>query len=222
MGRRQTSRVQNMMRNAPPNPVQCSCMRGIFIVLDGPDASGTTTHAKLLANRLKASGRAVLLTAEPTDGPLGKEIRAALKNGKSDPMALQQLFTCDRAWHAENVIEPAVDNGKIVVCDRYWYSTIVYAEAQGLDASELKKLNRKFIQPSCVIFTLPPPDVAIGRLGKRHSREVFERADIQRKIHAGYTAMARGDPSIHVVDTSGPVETVGGEIWMAARATMQP
>lgn len=211
-----------MMRNAPPNPVQCSRMRGIFIVLDGPDASGTTTHAKLLADRLKASGRAVLLTAEPTDGPLGKEIRAALKNGKSDPMALQQLFTSDRAWHAENVIEPAVNNGEIVVCDRYWYSTIVYAEAQGLEVRELKKLNRKFIQPSCVIFTLPPPDVAIGRLEMRHSREVFEDADLQRKIHAGYAMLARGDQSIHIIDTSEPMEAAAGEIWKAARATMKP
>ncbi|MBI2636359.1 dTMP kinase [Candidatus Peregrinibacteria bacterium] len=197
-------------------------MRGIFIVLDGPDASGTTTHAKLLADRLKASGRAVLLTAEPTDGPLGNEIRAALKNGKSDPMVLQHLFTRDRAWHVDNVIEPALKNGKIVVCDRYWYSTIVYAEAQGLDVSELKKLNRKFIQPSCVIFTLPPLDVAIGRLEKRRFREMFEDAELQRKVHARYAMFARGDQSIHVIDTSNAVETAAGEIWKVARATIEP
>lgn len=197
-------------------------MRGIFIVLDGPDASGTTTHAKLLADRLEAAGCPVFLTAEPTDGPLGKEIRDSLKSGRTDPMALQLLFTADRAWHVENVIEPAIKSGRIVVCDRYWYSTIVYAEAQGLKVDELKNMNRKFIQPSCVIFTLPLPEVAIERLGKRHSREVFEDAKLQRKIHARYAMLAHGDPSIHVIDTAGPMEAAAGKIWKVARATMEP
>ncbi len=195
-------------------------MQGIFIVFDGPDAAGTSTHAQLLAERLEAAGCPVLLTAEPTDGPLGKEIRDALKSGKADPMALQLLFTRDRAWHVRHVIEPALAEGKCVVCDRFTPSTIVYAEAQGLDSTELNNLNSNFPQPDCTIFTLPPLEVALQRLAVRASSEIFEREDFQRKIHAGYANMAAADPSIQVIDTSGPQEKAADEIWRAVSATL--
>lgn len=188
-------------------------MQGMLIVLDGPDAAGTSTHAQLLAERLEAAGRSVLLTAEPTDGPLGREIREALKSGKADPMALQLLFTADRAWHVRHVIEPALAEGTCVVCDRYVPSTIIYAEAQGIDSIELKTLNNNFPQPHCTIFTLPPLQVTLQRLAMRASHEVFEREDVQRKIRAGYAAMAATDPSIHVIDTSAAIPVSADAIW---------
>ncbi len=198
-------------------------MKGIFIVLDGPDATGTSTHAALLARRLEAAGQLVLLTAEPTGGPVGRRIREFLKMRPStgavtDPLELQMLFTEDRAWHVKNVIEPALAEGKTVICDRYSPSTIIYAEAQGLDSMELKELNNKFLRPTCTIFTLPPVEIALTRLAKRASKEVFERDDFQRKIHAGYTAFATADPSIHVIDTSGAKEETSEKIWGIVRA----
>lgn len=193
----------------------------LFLVLDGPDASGTSTHAAFLAERLRKEGHDVVLTSEPTDGPLGKKIREYLKSGNIDPMELQMLFTKDRAWHVENVIEPALKAGKTVICDRYWFSTIVYAEAQDLNATELKKLNNKFIQPDVTIFTLPPIDVSLKRLSKRASTEIFEQEDLQRKIHDGYAQMAREDPRIIVIDTSGGKSAVSDELWEAVRATLQ-
>lgn len=188
-------------------------MPGFFIVLDGPDASGTSTHSELLAERLRAEGRDVVLTREPTDGPIGKQIREFLTTGSADPMELQLLFTSDRAWHVKNVIEPALKDGKVIVCDRYWHSTIIYAEAQDLDSAELKKMNNNFIQPDIVIFTLPPVEVSLARLGKRPSKEVFEREDLQRNIHDGYETMATGDSSIQVIDTSGEKEVASNQIW---------
>lgn len=194
----------------------------LFIVLDGPDASGTSTHAQFLAERLRKEGHDVLLTSEPTDGPLGKEIRGDLRTGKVDPMELQMLFTKDRAWHVEHVIAPALQAEKTVICDRYWPSTIVYAEAQGLDVTELKKMNNKFIQPDTTIFTLPPIEISLKRLTSRTSTEIFEREDLQRKIHEGYERMARENPRILVVDTSGEKVAVAAEIWRGVRATLQP
>ncbi len=195
-------------------------MTPLFIVLDGPDASGTSTHAELLAERLRSEGHEVLLTAEPTDGPMGKKIRDFLRAPQAgmpalqlDPMELQLLFTADREWHVKNVIAPALNAGKIVICDRYWHSTIIYAEAHGLDSTKLKKMNNKFIQPDVVIFTLPPVEVSLERLRERASTEIFEREDIQRKIHDGYENMAKEDPSIAVIDTSGEKEAVGKKVW---------
>ena len=137
--------------------------------------------------------------------------------GSVDPMALQLLFTEDRAWHVKTVIEPALRAGTIVVCDRYWPSTIVYAEAQGLDSQELKKLNTKFLQPDCMIFTLPPLHVCLERLGRRMERDIFERADLQKKIHAGYRAMAAANSQIRTVDTSGEKDENAEEIWTCVK-----
>ena len=200
-------------------------VHGLLIVLDGPDASGTSTHAKLLAEHLQKEGRAVLLTSEPTDGPIGTEIREYLKGPQpgmaaptTDPMELQLLFTKDRAWHVQNVIEPALAAGKIVVCDRYWHSTIVYAESQGLDSLELKNMNNKFVQPDIVLFTLPPLEVSLKRMAKRSSKDLFEREDLQRKIHAGYTRLAKHDSRVIIIDTSGQKEGTAAVIWKAYEA----
>lgn len=185
----------------------------MFIVLDGPDATGTSTHTKFLSERLAAEGHTVLMTSEPTDGPIGKEIREYLKTGDIDPMELQLMFTMDRAWHVENVIEPALEAGKIVVSDRYAHSTIVYAEAQGLDTAKLRELNDAFVQPDLTFFTLPPIAFSLEKLGKRDEKDVFEKEDMQQRIHAGYLKMATENPSIHVIDTSRPKEVYAEEIW---------
>ncbi|MSR86685.1 dTMP kinase [Candidatus Peribacteria bacterium] len=192
----------------------------LFIVLDGPDATGTTTHAELLAARLTKEGHSVLLTSEPTDGPIGKQIRQALRAGTMDPMELQLLFTKDRAWHVEHVIEPALKAGKIVVCDRYWHSTIIYAGAQGLDSTELKKLNNAFIQPSLVFFTLPPIEVSLKRMAKRTEKEIFEKEEMQRKIHDGYANLAKEQNGIRVIDTSGDKGATAETIYRIAAETL--
>jgi dTMP kinase len=184
-----------------------------FIVLDGPDGTGTTTHTKLLVERLQNARRKVVMTAEPTDGPVGVKIREELKKGGMDPMSLQLLFTTDRAWHVHEVIQPALDRGEIVVCDRYWYSTIVYAEAQGLDSDALLHLNEKFIQPDVAIFTMPPIEVSLARVAKRANKDIFEKEELQKKIHAGYLALSQGRNNIVNVDTSGEKQAGSDAIW---------
>lgn len=177
-------------------------MPDTFIVLDGPDGAGTSTQSRLLAEYLQQEGRNVVLTAEPTDGPVGKRIRELLREGTMDPMELQLLFCDDRAWHVEHVIEPALRDDKTVVSDRYWYSTIAYAEAQGLHTTPLLELNKKFVQPSAVIFTLPPLSVCMERMQKRGQKDLFEYEELQQKVHEAYHRLAKNNPSIHVVDTS--------------------
>ncbi len=193
-------------------------MTPLFIVLDGPDGSGTSTHAELLAARLKEAGHDVFLTAEPTEGPMGRYIRDLLKKGDVDPMELQKMFCMDREWHMKEEIEPALKEGKIVICDRYSPSTIIYAEAQGLDSKGLKLLNDKFRKPDCMIFTIPPLEVSLSRIARRPEKEFFEKEELQKKIHEGYVSMAKNDPAIHVVDTSGSKETAAGKIGEIVQA----
>ena len=195
-------------------------MPGTFIVLDGPDGAGTTTQAKLLAERLEKEGRSVVRTAEPTDGPIGTWIRELLRDGTMTPMALQILFSADRARHIETVIEPALKAGKVVLTDRYWYSTIAYAEAQGLDISPLLELNKKFIQPSAVVFTLPPLSVCLERIQKRTEKDVFEQEEMQKKVHAAYRRLADADRTIAVIDTSMAKEESSAAVYEAIKRVL--
>ena len=142
-----------------------------FIVFEGPDGSGTTFHAKRFAERLREDGRDVLLTCEPSEGPIGGTIRSALNTTPLPPPdSLQLLFTADRADHLAREIIPALNAGTTVVCDRFILSTIIYGSSQGLSKEWLETLNRQFREPDLTIVTLPPYSVCRERLERRAER----------------------------------------------------
>lgn len=179
-----------------------------FIVLEGPDGSGTSYHCRTLATNIDREGRAVLLTSEPTDGPVGSWIRALLREGEAPlpPSALQLLFTADRAWHCEHVITPALRVGTEVICDRFTPSTLIYGSAQGLPVSWLESLNKNFIQPDRMFLLLPPLTVCRERIARREQRDFFEERELQERIYEGYETFARAHPECLRVDTSGSKE----------------
>ncbi len=186
-------------------------MRGTFIVFEGPDGSGTTRHSAMLADRLRSRGQTVLVTAEPTDSPIGAEIRSLL-HGSTLPSAdaVQLLFCADRANHVETVIEPALQSGKTVLCDRYTLSTLVYGAAQGVDREWLKAINGRFPPPDLLFILLPPFDVCLERIMRRERQDQFEMENFQRRVYENYTSVE--DPSAIFVDTSGEKDEVGDSI----------
>jgi dTMP kinase len=197
-------------------------MRGTFIVIEGPDGSGTTHQSEWLAERLHKDGRDVLLTAEPSDGTIGAFVRRALKEGEAiSPEAMQLLFTADRAQHIETVIEPALSAGKTVICDRYIPSTLIYGQAQGLPLNWLQSLNKIFIQPDVLILTLPPFEICMERIGRRPSKDMFEQEAFQRKVYEGYARFARESSSAITVDTSGEKEKTAEQVWQHAQNRMR-
>ncbi len=187
----------------------------MLIVLEGPDGSGTTLHSRLLAKRLEDQGKKVLLTAEPTDGPIGTFIREALQSGKLSPDTLQLLFCADRSEHIARVIAPAMQEGKIVVTDRYISSTLAYGRALGLDEKWLLEVNKNFIQPDGTLFLLPPLEVALERLRKRSEKDILENEDLQARVHESYGALAKANTAISVIDTSAAKDEVAERIWNA-------
>lgn len=193
-------------------------MKGQFIVLEGPDGSGTTTHSKLLAEALAKEGRDVILTAEPTDSTIGKFIREqlALKTIPS-PTALQLLFCADRAWHIEKVIKPALDAGKTVISDRYVISTLIYGEALGLDPEWLLRVNTPFLEPDIMMIALPPLHVCLERIQKRKQLDVFENTKFQKKIYDLYEKAGADDRSVQVIDTSGTLAEAAKRIADAVK-----
>ncbi|PIR54299.1 dTMP kinase [Candidatus Peregrinibacteria bacterium CG10_big_fil_rev_8_21_14_0_10_42_8] len=177
-------------------------MTAKFIVIDGPDGSGTTRQSELLADRLRKAGDTVLLSAEPTNSSIGKEVRAMLhKESMPSADAVQLLFCADRADHVENVIKPALAQGNTVILDRYALSTIVYGKAQGVDGQWLETINAAFPKPDLTFITLPPFDVCMERIGRRSVQDQFEVESFQRRVYDYYKSIE--DPRVVFVDTSG-------------------
>lgn len=194
----------------------------MFITFEGPDGAGSSTQAKLLAQRLKKEGYKVLLTKEPTPKePIGTLIRAILQH-KYDvsPEALQLLFCADRAEHLASEIKPALERGEFVVSDRYLLSTLAYGSLN-LPLEWLEKLNSNFRPPDLTFVFDLPVEVCLERIKSRGANfELFETQERLTKIRANYLDLAKKYPNVHVVEASGSVEEVQEEVWKLFNASM--
>lgn len=191
-------------------------MQGTFVVIDGPDGAGTSTHAAALVKGLTTQGKKALLTAEPTNGPVGKLLRTLLKAKKPlDHHMLQLLFCADRAQHIADVIRPALQQGRIVVSDRYVPSTLAYGLAGGLDRGWLKLITTEFRRPDLTIFLLPPFATSFERVEARKGRDAFEQRQFQQQVHANYKRLSEEDISILRIDSSAPRQQIADQIMLA-------
>lgn len=143
--------------------------RSRLITLEGPDGVGKTTLAVRLADHLRAKGRRVLLTSEPTQNPIGTLIRAALAGDKQIRPALAHLFAADRALHLATEIQPALDAGMDVICDRYVLSSLSY---QGTFA---RRLNEDFRAPDLTLLLTAPVAVRLARISARAVEDPWEQ-----------------------------------------------
>jgi dTMP kinase len=157
----------------------------MFIVLEGIDGCGKSTQARLLAKWLENEGLKVCRTSEPSGSRIGLFIRDIL-SGKADvdPKTLALLFTADRFEHLRNEVKPALEQGSIVVCERYYHSTIAYQSAQGVDKAWLQDLNRFVLEPDLVLFIDVRPEVSLDR---KEGREIFEDKEFLEKVYDEYS-----------------------------------
>jgi dTMP kinase len=159
--------------------------KGFFICVEGLDGCGKTTQTKLLVKRLKMGYDAVY-TAEPSRGKIGQFIKKYCLHGEKRASSVVEalLFAADRFEHVEREIIPALNRGKIVVSDRYVYSSLAYQGAAGLDLKWIKMLNEHAIQPSLAIFIDVTPETVIQRLKPKKS--VMENLATQLKVREVY------------------------------------
>jgi dTMP kinase len=166
---------------------------GKFIVLEGLDGSGISAQSTMLELYLRGKGFKTFLTKEPTTGLIGGMIKEALKEDWSTSVkSLQLLFCADRAKHLEDEIEPALKKGRMVICDRYLFSTLAYGFGAGVDFHWLYSVNRSFRLPDLTIFIDISPDVSVTRIEKgRESRELFEKRESLSKVRRAYLNLAK-------------------------------
>jgi len=162
-----------------------------FVCIEGIDASGKTTHARRLVRDLHQRGFDAIYTTEPSSGQIGEFIRRhVLQRRKRVPSVVEALlFAADRVDHLETRIKPALRQGKIVVSDRYVFSSLAYQGAAGLDLKWIEEINRLALPPDLAILIDVPPEVVIKRL--RRKKSVMERLETQRRVEKIYTEFVK-------------------------------
>jgi len=194
----------------------------MFIAFEGLDGSGSSTQSRLLADRLEKNGQATLITKEPTsDSHIGKMIRDILQHKwQASPEALQLLFSADRAEHLKYIIEPALQNNRIVITDRYLYSSLAYG-GMDVDMEWLKGLNSSFRLPDITfLFKLEPEECIKRIVGRGSDFELFEKQEKLTKIWDNYEKIAADSSNIITIDASKDIDTIAQEIWSKIEQTI--
>lgn len=181
--------------------------RGLMIALEGPDASGESTQAELLADWFEKKGQKVFVTKEPTNSIIGGIIRSILKKEwEVDMKTLQLLFTADRAHHLRTEIIPLLKKGVNVISDRYILSTLAFGSLEE-DLEWLKSINSKFPQPDLTFILNVPGKVCAERIAKsRFGFEFFETAKKLDIVRKNYLKLKDLHQNIHVIKGYGKSE----------------
>jgi dTMP kinase len=202
--------------------------RGPFVTFEGVEGSGKSTQLARLAERLTARGLEVVRTKEPGGTAVGAELRALLLRESTElvPEAELLLYVADRAQHVRERIEPALAEGKLVLCDRYADATMAYqAFGRGLDRELVRALHARpplSLRPDRTVLLDLDPEPALARARRRNrvdgttsaeGRFERERLEFHRRVRDGYLTLAREEPErFRVVDAAGKVEAVAARV----------
>jgi dTMP kinase len=203
--------------------------KGLFISFEGSEGCGKSTHVELLGKQLRNTGHRVRILREPGGTPIGEEIRYTLKHSQKNAAMTAEaellLMNASRAQLVREIIRPALAEGDIVICDRFYDSTTAY---QGYG----RQLDLKMVQsvvavavgetkPNLTLLLTVPRETTEKRLAARQATMAFVRDRIEEasqeffaRVARGFEAIAAAEPGrIKVVDTSGPLESVSIKIW---------
>jgi dTMP kinase len=203
--------------------------RGLFITFEGTDGSGKTTQIRRLIQRLKQDGFEVVETAEPGGPPIGQQIRRILldpANQELDPRAEMLLYFASRAQNVAQWIVPALEQGKVVVCDRFTDSTLVYQGAgRELGDDVVHALHRVacgHLQPDVTIYLDIDLETSLERArarnqdstGPAESRMDDQSVEFHTAVRDRYLRLAASEPQrLRVIDASHDPDTVAREVW---------
>lgn len=171
---------------------------GVFICVEGIDGSGKTTQARRLVKNLTRKGYDAVYTTEPSKGIYGNIIRKNILQGtiRVPTVVEAVLFAADRDYHIENEIKPLLKAGKIIVCDRYVYSSIAYQGAADVNIEWIKEINKHAIKPDLAIYIDVPPDIVINRIKRR--KTVMETLQTQRDVRELYLKLVEDKQLVKV------------------------
>ena len=193
--------------------------KGLFITFEGADGCGKTTQIKLLDEYLRSQGYKTLLTREPGSKGLGEKVREILLNyeGEVSSKCESFLFLADRAQHIDCIIKPALEQGKIVLCDRHTDSTLAYqGYGRGLDLSEIKYLNKLAtgdIKPDLTLVFDVDVETSQSRIGTQKDRMESAGIEFFERVRQGFLEIAKSEPErVKVIDSTQTIEEIHKQV----------
>ena len=190
--------------------------RGLFLVVEGIDGAGKTTQVRMLGEALRNAGREVVVSHEPTDGPWGKKARQSARSGRMSLEDELHAFIEDRKQHLRELILPSLDAGKVVLLDRYFYSTIAYQGARGMEVSDLTERMKAFARVPDRVYLLDlSPTEALRRISQSRGEapNLFEKEENLIAVRGIFQQLAQQEECMLVVDSSGGEAEIHTEIW---------
>lgn len=197
-------------------------MKGLFITLEGPDGSGKSTIVKLLSEYFNEKGFEVVLTREPGGTQIGEKIRDIVLDNKNIEMSSTTealLYAASRAQHIQEKILPSLEDGKIIICERFVHSSLVYQGiGRALGVNKIKEINNFAIQgvePDVTLFFDIDPERALKRKTKKGEGDRLEMEDVSfhRDVYEGYLKICKMYPEeIKVIDAGKNIKEVFNQV----------
>ncbi len=185
----------------------------VLINLEGIDGCGKSTQSKFLMEKFKENNEKTVILKEPTDGKYGKKLWEMLSGKRKATTAeILDLFVMDRKEHVKEKITPALNEGKIVLMDRYYYSTMAYQAAAGIDVNRIRKDNEFAPKPDIVLIFDLPADLAMKRVRGHSVADVFEKEEHLEKVREAYLNL-KDDPLVRIIDSTRNPEQIFEEVW---------
>ncbi len=201
-------------------------MNGLFLSFEGGEASGKSVQAKRLADRLRADGRNVVSVREPGSTPVGERVRDIVLHAQDIPLAPNAqalLYSTARAQLVRDVIRPALTDGKIVIVDRFYDSTLAYqGYGHGADLDQLRAVTDFAVgdtRPLRTILLDLPVDAAEGRAARRKPGRAWDRFEAEarafhERVRQGYLRLADAEPRrFAVISADRDVDAVAADVW---------
>ena len=194
--------------------------RGRLVVFEGVDGSGKSTQLRLLADALRAEGVPLVVTREPTDGPWGQRIRTMARSGERVAREEElRWFIEDRREHVATELRPALDAGQLVLCDRYYLSTVAYQGARGFDPERLlADAEAEFPLPDLALLFEVDPAAGLARVTARGgvAEPAFEEVEYLSRVAAVFHGIDR--PYVLRLDASGDPASIAVTVRAALRS----
>ena len=185
----------------------------VLVNLEGIDGCGKSTQSKLLLEKLEGEGEKVIILKEPTKRPHGQKLWDVLHGKrKATNEEILELFVLDRIQHVEEKIQPALDDGTVILMDRYYYSSMAYQVAGGIDVEEIREKHAFAPKPDIVLIFDLPVSIALERVKGHSDADEFEKEEHLEKVREAYLNL-ENDPLVRIISATGTPEEIFGNVW---------
>jgi dTMP kinase len=185
----------------------------VLINLEGIDGCGKSTQTKLLQKKLEKEGETVIILKEPTKEPHGQKLWDVLHGKrKATNEEILEFFLLDRKQHVDEKIQPALNNGTVVLMDRYYYSSMAYQVAGGLDVEYVRNKHEFAPNPDIVLIFDLPVSTALKRVQGHSEADEFEKEEHLEKVREAYLNL-ENDPLVRIVDSTRTPKVIFEEVW---------